>query len=165
MARLNTTPVTSQLADLIPPMGLSEILPRINIATFQLPVPLGKWLLYTEMKSKCLAVRTRPHRLRSRLSHHDGGILRLAGLPRVRRHAAAIGPDWGLLRVLRAKEAEHHRRVPHGGQKNGNVPHIHVTDCQVPNADLLAIHSHVQSPLIHLSLQLYIWNFIAGTPS
>lgn len=110
-------------------MGHSEILPRINIAPFQLPVPLGKCLLYTEMKFKCHGARTRLPGPRSR--QHDGGILRLAGLPRLRGDAAHVRPHRGLLRVFCAEETKHHVWVPDGRQENGHVSHIHVTDSQV----------------------------------
>lgn len=90
------------------------------------------------MKFKSDRERTRDFsahrlRLRPRSVHHGGGVFRLAGLLGVRSHAAALRPYRRLLRLLRPEEAKHHLRVSHGRQGNGHVPHIYVTDCQVPN--------------------------------
>lgn len=144
-------------------MGQTGILPRINIEPFQLQVPLGKCLLYTEMEFKCHSERTRDHTQCSIYKpNHDRNIFRLAGLPRLRGDASLLRPHRGVLRVLCLEKAKYHVWVSHGRKDHGDVPHIHVADCQVPNIFATRL-AHLQvTKRMWLTNVIVISSYISG---
>lgn len=117
-------PVNSQLVNLIPLMGLSEILLRINIATVLIPVPLGARYCWPRWYYRGVPDG------RGRLQN-DTRILCLVRLLSIWGYAAPFGINRRILRLFCAQETKHNVGVSDGRKNHGHVPHLYVLDSQV----------------------------------